>query len=111
MMHSAGMNHRDCYICHFLLKKEEFPALYVIDLHRAQIREKIPMHYLLKDLGGIWFSAMDAGLTKRDILRFLKVYTRQELHQLDRRFWKRVDKVARKLYFKDHGKASAAVKL
>lgn len=111
MMHSCGMNHRDCYICHFLLKKEEFPALYVIDLHRAQIREKVPMHYLLKDLGGIWFSAMDANLSKRDVLRFLKAYTNEGLHNLDCRFWKRVDAVARKLYFKEFGKESPAVKL
>ena len=111
VMHSSGMNHRDCYICHFLLKKEEFPALYVIDLHRAQIRDKVPMHYLLKDLGGIWFSAMDAGLTRRDVLRFIRTYTRQDLHKIDRRLWKRVDKVARKLYFREFGRESAAVKL
>ena len=114
-MHRSGLNHRDCYICHYMLHlptaENRNPTVYVIDLHRAQIREKVPMHYLLKDLGGIWFSAMDANLSKRDVLRFLKAYTNEDLHKLNRGFWKRVDAVARKLYFKEHGKESPAVKL
>ncbi|XNM48017.1 lipopolysaccharide core heptose(I) kinase RfaP [Escherichia coli] len=41
-MHAAGINHRDCYICHFLLHlpfsgKEEELKISVIDLHRAQL--------------------------------------------------------------------------
>ena len=110
VMHGSGMNHRDCYLCHFLLKKENFPALHVIDLHRAQIRRKVPMHYLLKDLGGIWFSAMDAGLSRRDVLRFLKYYN-GDLRTLDLRFWQKVDRVGRKLYKKEFGKESPAVSL
>ena len=42
-MHRSGLNHRDCYLCHFLLQKgtewNESPCLFVIDLHRAQIRK------------------------------------------------------------------------
>lgn len=78
-MHLAGVNHRDCYICHFLLHTDtpvslEQPRLSVIDLHRAQIRDQVPRRWRNKDLAGLYFSALDIGLTRRDLLRFLKVY-------------------------------------
>jgi heptose I phosphotransferase len=42
-MHLAGVNHRDFYICHFLLHLDPAPTadqfrLSLIDLHRAQLR-------------------------------------------------------------------------
>ncbi|HCP29403.1 MAG TPA: lipopolysaccharide core heptose(I) kinase RfaP, partial [Pseudomonas sp.] len=45
-MHRAGVNHRDCYICHFLLHTDRPVTaddfkLSVIDLHRAQTRPAI----------------------------------------------------------------------
>ena len=110
-MHRSGLNHRDCYICHFLLRKgtenTPDPELHVIDLHRAQIREKVPWHYWVKDTAGLWFSAMDAGLSRHDILYFLKAYFQSDLHSIRKEyagFLKAVDETARKLYRKDHGK-------
>lgn len=110
-MHRSGLNHRDCYICHFLLRKGSEktadPKLYVIDLHRAQIREKVPWHYWVKDVAGLWFSAMDAGLTKQDVCCFLQSYFRQDLHTVfesRRSFLNAADETARKLYRKDHRK-------
>jgi heptose I phosphotransferase len=78
-MHRAGVNHRDCYICHFLLHTDsEVTAdalrLSLIDLHRAQVRARTPLRWRNKDLAGLYFSALDIGLTRRDKLRFLKVY-------------------------------------
>ncbi|MDQ7983530.1 lipopolysaccharide core heptose(I) kinase RfaP [Pseudomonas sp. G34] len=78
-MHAAGVNHRDCYICHFLLHTDvPFDAedfrLSVIDLHRAQVRHAVPKRWRDKDLAGLYFSALNIGLTRRDLLRFLKVY-------------------------------------
>ncbi len=75
-MHKLGVNHRDYYICHFLFKSrsELKPVLHLIDLHRAQIRKKVPFRWLCKDLAGLYFSSMDIGLTKRDIIYFLKEY-------------------------------------
>lgn len=78
-MHNAGVNHRDCYICHFLLHTdtevtaEQF-KLSVIDLHRAQARRKIPKRWRDKDLSGLYYSVLDIGLTERDKLLFLKAY-------------------------------------
>ena len=78
-MHGGGVNHRDFYICHFLLHLDPAPTpenlkLSLIDLHRAQIREKTPRRWRDKDLAGLHFSALAIGLTRRDILRFLRVY-------------------------------------
>ncbi len=115
-MHRCGMNHRDCYICHFLLDKStagtDFPKLYIIDLHRAQIRERVPFRYHVKDVAGLYFSAMDIGLSKWDILRFIRAYSvnplRNELKD-NRRFWRAVEKCAVKLYRKVHGKEPETV--
>ncbi|RXU64793.1 lipopolysaccharide core heptose(I) kinase RfaP [Pseudomonas protegens] len=87
MMHRAGVNHRDCYICHFLLHTDrpitpETLKLSVIDLHRAQTRPKITLRWRNKDLAALYFSALDIGLTRRDKLRFLKGYFQQPLRQI-----------------------------
>ncbi|MDP9526535.1 MULTISPECIES: lipopolysaccharide core heptose(I) kinase RfaP [Pseudomonas] len=87
MMHRAGVNHRDCYICHFLLHTDrpitpETLKLSVIDLHRAQTRPKITLRWRNKDLAALYFSALDIGLTRRDKLRFLKGYFQQPLRQV-----------------------------
>lgn len=85
-MHRAGVNHRDCYICHFLLHidqpitPEDF-KLSIIDLHRVQIRSHLPSRWRDKDLASLYFSALDIGLTQRDKMRFLIHYFQQPLTQ------------------------------
>ncbi|WP_285960621.1 lipopolysaccharide core heptose(I) kinase RfaP [Pseudomonas tohonis] len=86
-MHRAGVNHRDCYICHFLLHTDKPVTagdfrLSVIDLHRAQVRESTPRRWRDKDLAALYFSALNIGLTRHDKLRFLKVYFQQPLRQV-----------------------------
>ncbi len=86
-MHRAGVNHRDCYICHFLLHTDPPPRpkafrLSVIDLHRAQIRPKVPRRWRDKDLAGLYFSALGIGLTRRDKLRFLRIYFQRPLREI-----------------------------
>ena len=76
-MHGGGVNHRDFYICHFLLHlpvDSDTPRLSLIDLHRAQVRETTPRRWRDKDLAALYFSALEIGLTPRDFLRFLKAY-------------------------------------
>lgn len=88
-MHRAGVNHRDCYICHFLLHTDrafdprDF-RLSVIDLHRAQTRSRITQRWRDKDLAALYFSALDIGLTRRDKLRFLRAYFQRPLRQVMR---------------------------
>lgn len=83
-MHRTGVNHRDCYICHFLLHTDKAVSaddfrLSLIDLHRAQTRARVPRRWRDKDLAALYFSALDIGLTRRDLLRFLKDYFRRPL--------------------------------
>ena len=78
-MHGGGVNHRDFYICHFLLHLDPVPTsaslkLSLIDLHRAQIREETPRRWRNKDLASLYFSTLSIGLTRRDVLRFLRLY-------------------------------------
>ncbi|MFI8745647.1 lipopolysaccharide core heptose(I) kinase RfaP [Pseudomonas sp. NPDC077186] len=86
-MHRAGVNHRDCYICHFLLHTDRPPTaddlrLSLIDLHRAQVRTATPRRWRDKDLAGLYFSALDIGLSRRDKLRFLRGYFQRPLRQV-----------------------------
>ena len=87
MMHRAGVNHRDCYICHFLLHTDQPVTpdnfrLSIIDLHRAQTRPVISRRWRNKDLAALYFSALDIGLTPRDKLRFLRGYFQMPLRQI-----------------------------
>jgi len=110
-IHAAGINHRDLYICHFLLKENELDVLadfndvqlYLIDLHRVQMRPKTPTRWLIKDVAGLYYSSMSIGFTKRDFYRFIREYTGNELraefsNNMD--FWSKVESKALYLYSK-----------
>ncbi|WP_306605831.1 lipopolysaccharide core heptose(I) kinase RfaP [Azonexus sp.] len=86
-MHRGGVNHRDFYICHFLLHLDPAPQpsalkLSVIDLHRAQCRAATPRRWRDKDLASLYFSALEIGLTQRDFLRFLRLYFQRSLRDI-----------------------------
>lgn len=90
-MHNAGINHRDFYLCHFMLKSESMqistngglqPEIYVMDLHRAQCRAQVPLRWLIKDLGGLYFSTLNLTLSRRDIYRFMRAYWNMSLPKL-----------------------------
>jgi len=112
-LHEGGMNHRDFYLCHICLDKPALlrgeMVLYLIDLHRVGIRPQIRPPDRMKDLAALYFSAMEAGLGKRDYLRFLRHYRQRSLRSLadERGFWQRVARRAGKLYLKFHGKMPA----
>ena len=107
-MHENGMNHRDFYLCHFLLENsfassntiEDDTQLFLIDLHRAQIRKKVPERWLVKDIGSLWFSAFDIALTQRDLFRFMKEYSELSLRDMlgkKQNFWSKVQQRTVKL--------------
>ena len=106
-MRQKGINHRDFYLCHFLLDTERLRdrsvRLYLVDLHRAQIRRRVPRRWLIKDLGSLYFSALEIGLSRRDILRFIHHYSgcglRRELTE-NIRFWRDVEQRAQSLHKK-----------
>ncbi len=116
-LHRNGLNHQDFYLCHFLLEvgdeerlTPERIRLYLIDLHRTQIRKRTPQRWMVKDVAGLFFSAMDLGLTTTDCFRFVKSYSGKTLrHTLteDRAFWTDVLSRAQRLYRQQHGRAPA----
>jgi len=108
-IHASGANHRDLYLCHFLLKSDpdtdrRRPAdsrIYLIDLHRMQIRRRTPLRWIIKDLAGLYFSTMDMRFTVRDYLRFISVYRNRpvrEILQGEHGFWRRVHHRAARVY-------------
>ena len=118
-VHQAGINHRDFYLCHFMLKVtscgtlpevnaqgEWQPELYVMDLHRAQCRAQVPYRWLVKDLSGLYFSSMNLSFSARDYYRFLRVYFAGSLRDIMREQGALLRAVARKAlhtYKRDFG--------
>ncbi len=110
-MHEHGVNHRDFYICHLLLDKTSLceqdgdiePQIFIIDLHRAQLRKYTPTRWRIKDVSGLFFSTLESGLTKTDLFRFMKIYSGKSLRSTlleDKNFWHAVFRRARKMYLK-----------
>ena len=121
-LHENGINHRDFYLCHFLLRHDSVAEpvdfdrvqLHVIDLHRAQIRRRVPRRWLVKDVAGLYFSSLDIGLTRTDLFRFMSTYRQQPLRttlRKDRRFWRQVSRngmaLYRRIFGREPGNASA----
>jgi heptose I phosphotransferase len=111
--HGAGLNHRDFYLCHFLVHDRDWSQwregdelqLVLIDLHRVQRRNAVPRRWLVKDLGGLFFSALDAGLTRRDWLRFVEHYRGRPWRELlanEAVLWKAVAANAAEMYRSFH---------
>lgn len=107
-MHQGGMSHRDFYLCHFLLHEEAAfsmhadvrPRLSVIDLHRALLSADLSRRWIVKDVAGLYFSALHIGLNRHDFLRFVMYYSRKPLRAALREengFWRQVHDKAMQL--------------
>lgn len=86
-MHAGGLNHRDCYLVHFLLHLNPPPSpkalkVSLIDLHRTQIRSRVPIRWRNKDLAALAYSSHQAGLSRTDQCRFLKSYFQLPLRDI-----------------------------
>jgi heptose I phosphotransferase len=105
--HEQGFIHRDFYICHLLAQDAAYAegriTLAVLDLHRARRFDNIPRRWLKRDLAALLFSSMDLGFSRRDWLRFIRIYTGQPLRQVLREqgaFWQAVLDRAERVYDK-----------
>ncbi|MDX2506146.1 MAG: lipopolysaccharide core heptose(I) kinase RfaP [Gammaproteobacteria bacterium] len=122
ILHQNGVNHRDYYICHFLLDithaddiaRGSFDynklKISLIDLHRAQLREHTPERWVVKDVASLYFSAMDIGLTQRDFYRFMKLYNNGNLRDCFTKymgFWQKVELQGQKLWQRKQRKGDA----
>lgn len=109
--HQQGFIHRDFYICHLLAASEALQKgrfdLAVLDLHRARRFDAIPDRWLRRDLGALLFSTLDLGYSRRDWLRFIRLYAGRPLKQeLAERgeFWDSVRRRAQQLYHRGERK-------
>jgi len=107
-MHQGGMCHRDFYLCHFLLHEEaafrmcsdERPCLSVIDLHRALLASNLSQRWIVKDVAGLYFSALHIGLNRHDFLRFVTYYSHKPLRAAlseENEFWRQIHDKAMQL--------------
>lgn len=109
-LHGGGVCHRDYYLCHFLMPTAaaggsagNAPELFLIDLHRALIKDPLAMRWIIKDISGLLYSAMDIGLTRRDYFRFIREYDKTNLREAltkNGAFWMAVFKRASAMHKK-----------
>jgi len=110
ILHRGGVCHRDFYLCHFLMPQDCFDEdsqkkfeLFIIDLHRALIKKPLAKRWIIKDVSGLLYSAMDIGLTQRDLFRFIRIYDDTNLRDAlgnNKAFWASVHKRAKSMYKK-----------
>lgn len=101
-LHGAGLAHRDFYLCHFVFKKQDldFAATsvkncHLIDLHRMLQGQASNGRAVMKDIAGLYFSAMQYGLSTQDLAIFKQHYLPQSPA-----FWKQVESRAQALLSK-----------
>jgi serine/threonine protein kinase len=80
-LHNSGLCHRDFYLCHFVLKKQDLANenlnLQLIDLHRMLQGQQPNSSAVMKDIAGLFFSAKDCGFTETDWALFKQHYLKQ----------------------------------
>ena len=103
-MHNSGICHRDFYLCHFMApfvtEGQEENHLILIDLHRALVKKHLGQRWVIKDIAGLYFSAMDIGLSRRDLFRFIRMYSGNSLRvvlEKEAAFWQKVERRALKM--------------
>lgn len=79
-LHSAGLHHRDLYLCHFLVKlADETTDLKLIDAARVR---RLPgwffrNRWIVKDLAQFWYSAEQLATSAEQLERWLRRYAEQ----------------------------------
>ena len=93
-MHTMGLNHRDYYLCHIFIRNTEEDGdfeLFVIDLHRVDIRKKVGNRWIVKDLAALNYSSLKLPINTTDRIRFFKLYLQKDrLSEKDRRFLRQI---------------------
>ena len=114
-LHQAGVAHRDLYICHLLLHRQQWAQgiaeLAVLDLHRARLEAPVPACWRKRDLAALLFSTLELDLPRSCRLRFLRTYTGRGLReewQAHGRFWRSVERRAQALQRKARRKQTGA---
>ena len=113
-LHTNGLNHRDFYLCHFMLRDRDWSVssalpldLHVIDLHRMQHRASTPRRWAVKDMAGILFSALDEPMSTGDAIRFMERYfdrPRRAWGGAERSCVRAMIRRVKQVYRRDHGR-------
>jgi len=74
--HSAGFCHQDFYLVHMFVKEKEDDSVYLIDLQRLIIQEKLSKRWRVKDLGQLLYSSRKY-VSKTDMIYFWKLYSKK----------------------------------
>lgn len=111
VLHDHGLHHRDFYLCHFCLDTAKLRQgevlIYLIDLHRVGMHRRLASTLRMKDIAALYFSVLDIGLSRRDCLRFLRLYRGRRIKEMlaqEHAFWCKVRHRAIRLYQKFHGR-------
>ena len=98
-LHIAGLCHRDFYLCHFVLSRQNAAIdnydLHLIDLHRMLHNQSLNGDAVMKDIAGLYFSMLQNGLGVQDLNSFKQHYLPQNAF-----FWVKVEMRANKLLAK-----------
>lgn len=98
-LHNFGFVHRDFYLCHILvLKDDPHWKLFICDLHRLERRKEISKSLQIKELAALNYSAPPNLVTQKDRFFFLKFYlNRKKLGDRDRSLILKVLKKTQKI--------------
>ena len=115
-LHKNGVNHRDLYLCHLRLDVSDGDRpdpdrlrIYVMDLHRAQLRRAAPKRWIVKDIAALLYSSLCAAhltLSRGDCLRFIEAYSGMPWRQAietRRGLWRQVAHRATRMCRKTNG--------
>ena len=99
--HAAGFIHKDYYLSHvFVVERDGNLNLFLIDLQRVMGPAQFRHRWIVKDIGALAFSAERAGISRADMLRFYREYSRVSRLKTDdkkliRTIWMRVARIRR----------------
>jgi heptose I phosphotransferase len=98
-LHSAGLHHRDLYLCHFMARVDgERAELKLIDTARVR---RLPgwfaRRWVVKDLAQFWYSTLKHGITDSQRREWLSKYSRARGLEADGGFTAAIDRKARSI--------------
>jgi len=87
-LHSAGLHHRDLYLCHFFVKPAPSLDVRLIDAARVKPLPRWPFRnrWIVKDLAQFWYSARLLGTSDAQRMAWLEAYGR--IAQIEAHRWR-----------------------
>jgi hypothetical protein len=97
-MHAKGLAHQDFYLVHIFIRPGENDAVYLIDLQRTIMQERLSLRWRIKDLGQITF-ATEPFFSMEETALFRDSYLAHnpEFKNKSDSLWQAVEKKARRI--------------